>query len=124
MSYHVYRCYDLTERLIYVGATSNLFGRLASHRSRSWWAPQVEKVKATTYPDRSSALAAERAAISDENPRWNTKGRWSHLRTVEDFLDYRRAYVALGNSETTIYGRRHLATIDRRLRAACMEVAA
>jgi hypothetical protein len=88
--HHVYRCFDSTGRLIYVGASGDLFARLRSHRASSWWAPQVAKVTAKVYPNRLTARAAERAAIRAEMPRWNKSGKWEtrHQWTQEDWIDW------------------------------------
>lgn len=74
--HHVYRCYDETGRLIYVGSSANLFGRLTQHRRTSWWASQVVRVTAKVYPNGTVAREHERQAIRTENPRWNKSGRW------------------------------------------------
>jgi len=113
--HHVYRCFDATGRLIYVGSTANLFGRLDQHRKGSWWSPQVAKVSAKVYRDGPTARTEERRIIRNENPRWNVQGRWAQLRfagSLEDLVDYRFAFTALGN-ENTGYGQRHLAAIDQ-----------
>jgi excinuclease UvrABC nuclease subunit len=96
--YWVYRCYDSTGRLIYVGCTSNLWQRLSTHRSKSWWAPQVSRVHAKVYRGRNAAGSIERRAIADESPRWNIVGRWaSHSSwTREDFEDYVKALRSTG----------------------------
>lgn len=74
--HHVYRCYDAEGRLVYVGSSGDLFGRLATHNKDSWWAPQVKKVVAKSYPNGVAARAAEREAIATELPRWNKAGKW------------------------------------------------
>lgn len=79
--HHVYRCYDETDRLVYVGSSANLFGRLTQHRRTSWWAPQVVRVTAKVYPNGVVAREHERKAIRTENPRWNKAGRWETRHT-------------------------------------------
>lgn len=74
--HYVYRCFDSSDRLIYVGSTANLFGRLEQHRQTSWWAPQVDHVQAAVYPNGIEARSVERKAIREEQPRWNKAGRW------------------------------------------------
>lgn len=88
--HHVYRCFDRDGRLIYVGSTANLFGRLEQHRATSWWAPTVARVSAVSYPDGTSARAAERVAIRDEVPRWNKSGKWAgrHAWSIDDWHDW------------------------------------
>ena len=123
MPRYVYRVYDQSGRLIYVGETANLFQRLESHRMTTWWASQVAKVKASVYPTRELALEAERAAIRDEDPRWNITGAWRcHRSWTEDrYVDYVTAYVNNRLTSTpphlTNYGRTHIGNVARLFRA-------
>ncbi|EFQ82739.1 hypothetical protein HMPREF0063_11948 [Aeromicrobium marinum DSM 15272] len=96
----VYRCFDQDGRLIYVGSTANLPNRLAQHRSTSWWAPTVTKVRAHVYPTGITAREVERRAIRDEVPRWNKSGKWAgrHLWTEQDWFDW--FTVLIRDSET------------------------
>lgn len=68
--HHVYRFFDETGRLLYVGATYNLPQRLAKHRARHWFR-HVRRQEVTTYPERRAAFAAEREAIRSEKPLHN-----------------------------------------------------
>ena len=119
----VYRVYDADARLIYVGETGNLFQRLDTHAMQTWWAPQVAHVKATVYPSRELALAAERACIRHEDPRWNITGSWRRHRswTADRYVDYVTAYI--NNRATsapprlTCWGQTHVANVARLYRA-------
>lgn len=84
ISHHVYRIYDANDVLIYIGATSNLKARMATHRSMKPWpgcAPVVTvgarmaRWTSTEYPTRADAFAAERAAIRAERPELNTNSK-------------------------------------------------
>lgn len=66
----VYRLYDTTGALLYVGASINPQGRLNYHQFRSYW-PSVVRIELTWYPNRAEARAAETAAIIAEDPRLN-----------------------------------------------------
>lgn len=66
----VYRAYDTQERLLYVGISMNLDGRLTKHRRAAWW-PAVAEVTVQWFDGREAAKAAEREAISSENPLHN-----------------------------------------------------
>lgn len=116
MAAWTYTCWDDTGRVIYVGATRNLSGRLTDHGRISWWAPQVAKVKAKVYPTYTDALTAEKALIREHLPRWNVTGKWAtrHRWTDEDYRDYRTAIVN-GNQgrPLTDWQRSHLDTLDR-----------
>ena len=66
----VYRCYDAAERLLYVGISMSLEGRLTKHRRTAWW-PEVAEITVQWFDGREAAKAAERAAIRDEAPLHN-----------------------------------------------------
>lgn len=91
----VYRCYDNQGRLVYVGSTADLFGRLDQHRKTSWWAPTVARVTAKVYPDGPTGRVAEREAIRDEVPRWNLSGKWigRHRWQPEDWHDWMQTLI-------------------------------
>jgi predicted GIY-YIG superfamily endonuclease len=83
MSYHihadkrtyVYRLFDNEGRLIYVGCTHDPEARIAMHRNKAWWAPQIDRIKIKVFPNRQAAIEAEAKAIQEENPRWNINHR-------------------------------------------------
>lgn len=105
--HHVYRCFDRDGRLVYVGSSANLHGRLEQHRSGAWWAPTVVKVTAAYYPNGILARAAESRAIREEVPRWNKQGKWAgrDLWTRDDWHDWLFVLVRDGLSnqlETSI----------------------
>jgi predicted GIY-YIG superfamily endonuclease len=63
----VYRAY-IDDDLAYVGITRNPPGRFSKHLSlKSWWR-QVDHIDLEWFDNRTQALAAERAAIHDEDP--------------------------------------------------------
>lgn len=75
--HYVYRCFDSAGRLLYIGCTSDVVGRMQTHRA-SWHVPASAKVNMHTvrhetveYPDRASARKAEREAIESEAPMFN-----------------------------------------------------
>ena len=70
----VYRMFSVSGRLLYVGVTSNLATRLASHAEKRWF-PLVATITLTWYPNRETAEQAERAAIEAEHPWINISGR-------------------------------------------------
>lgn len=90
----VYRCYSDDGRLIYVGVTADVAKRLRGHRS-SWWGWAIHHYKVTgPYSTPDAAMAAERHAISTENPRFNRNGRWAQ-RDAWSVDDYRDFYDAI-----------------------------
>jgi excisionase family DNA binding protein len=56
---------------LYVGVSLSAIQRLAQHRDASHWFAEIASVKVERFADRKEALAAERAAITAENPRHN-----------------------------------------------------
>jgi excinuclease UvrABC nuclease subunit len=80
----VYRAYDEDGELLYVGISMNLEGRLAKHRVTTWW-PEVDEITVKWFSGREAAKAAERAAIRNENPRYNVARPISEprIRVVE-----------------------------------------
>lgn len=140
--HHVYRCYDHEGRLLYVGSTTDLFGRLRSHRQKKWWAPNVAKVKATYFPNGVAARAVESRAICEEVPRWNKSGKWAgrHLWTEQDWLDWilvnlrdgddrpmtwiRPAMTRAITTYTAMYGKELPAHLDREWKQVQAEQAA
>jgi predicted GIY-YIG superfamily endonuclease len=70
----LYRVYDNADRLIYVGISERVFDRLGQH-TRDGWTVYAVKVTLQRYTDREAAAAAEGAAIRDEDPVWNLRGR-------------------------------------------------
>jgi predicted GIY-YIG superfamily endonuclease len=67
----LYRFYDDTRTLLYVGITHDPGSRWPKHmRDKPWWA-QVTHIDLESFPDRPSVLAAEESAIHDERPLYN-----------------------------------------------------
>jgi predicted GIY-YIG superfamily endonuclease len=67
----LYRHFDKDDALLYVGVSLNAVQRLSQHRDASHWFAEIASVKVEWFADRKEALAAERAAITAENPRHN-----------------------------------------------------
>lgn len=70
----MYRCYDATGRLLYVGATVNLPRRMGEHRQAAWWMEIVTKFRLQVFPSLEAARAAESLAIQEEEPIANVVG--------------------------------------------------
>lgn len=69
MSAHVYRLIGPCESLLYVGCTTDLIGRLRSHRAR--FGAELVRHEAEAYENLRDALEAERIAIQREEPLTN-----------------------------------------------------
>jgi len=68
----LYRLYDSSGALLYVGITSNIARRWKEHRTehREWW-PQVTERRVTWFLERLHAWYAEREAVRVERPLHN-----------------------------------------------------
>jgi hypothetical protein len=72
---YVYRCYDASGRLLYIGSTVDTAVRFRQHeRTADWW-PYVARTEVEAFDSTDAALAAETRAIGTEHPRWNVKDR-------------------------------------------------
>lgn len=67
----LYRHFDKSGALLYVGVSLNALQRLDAHKDASPWFDKIVNVTIERFADRKSALAAERVAIAAENPRHN-----------------------------------------------------
>lgn len=67
----LYRHFDASGRLLYVGISLHSIQRTAKHRSGSHWFQDIARIEIEWLSERRSALAAEATAISKEKPLWN-----------------------------------------------------
>lgn len=70
----VYRYFDTSGRLLYVGSTVNLAGRRKHHARADWWS-DVHRESVTRCRTRGEAAAAELHAIHGERPIHNRAPR-------------------------------------------------
>lgn len=71
----LYRHYDASGRLLYVGITNAVTKRLDQHVKSSSWATEIKTITIEWHESRADALDAEDSAIFDECPIYNTIGR-------------------------------------------------
>ena len=67
----LYRHFDDTGRLLYIGVSTSPLKRLQEHRGSSHWSAMIRWVQIEEFSTRQEALAAEWAAITKENPLFN-----------------------------------------------------
>lgn len=67
----VYRFFDATGELLYVGLTNNTTTRWDYHARRKPWWSDVARKTVTWYDDRPTAARVEAQAIRTESPKWN-----------------------------------------------------
>lgn len=70
----LYRLFDAADQLLYVGISTQPETRWTQHAADKPWWPLVQHRKVEWHPDREAAETAERAAISTEEPLYNTAG--------------------------------------------------
>ena len=71
MNTQLYRHFDNSNTLLYVGISLSTFARLSQHKDHSPWFKQVNRVEIQHFDTREEAMAAERQAIKTENPTFN-----------------------------------------------------
>lgn len=81
----LYRFYDATGALLYVGITCDPGRRFKEHRDKPWWL-EVANVRVEHHPHRLSASRAERFAILNERPRYNKT--WNSGPAYEPTVDH------------------------------------
>jgi len=74
----LYRHFDKHGRLLYVGVSMNVFSRFLQHAKR---AEPVVRMEVQTYGTRKEALRAEKKAITEEKPIYNTQHLKAALRS-------------------------------------------
>jgi predicted GIY-YIG superfamily endonuclease len=71
MATYLYRLYDHTDQLLYVGISKSAIHRLYDHLTEQPWGDCVAKQTVERYDTRQEALDAEKAAIEYESPLHN-----------------------------------------------------
>jgi hypothetical protein len=67
----LYRFFDRTDALLYVGVSVDFAKRLGQHRKGKHWWPEVDHITIEHFDNRRDVLAAEKAAIESECPLYN-----------------------------------------------------
>lgn len=68
----VYRLFDASGELLYIGATVDFHRRMSLHKSKTGWWPAVHETTIRRFVDLPAAYEAEETAIRLERPRYNT----------------------------------------------------
>ncbi len=69
----LYRFYDRSDVLLYVGITVDLPTRLGNHQTDKPWWLDVARITGELLPSRREVFAAEQKAIRDEKPLYNVQ---------------------------------------------------
>jgi predicted GIY-YIG superfamily endonuclease len=67
----VYLHRNVSDHVIYVGITENFLKRMQGHKTKSAWWPDVVRIDARAFHDRTSAVEAEAALIDRLKPPHN-----------------------------------------------------
>lgn len=69
----LYRHYDSSGNLLYVGVSLNVAARLMQHRRNAEWFGEIANITVEHFDNRTDALRAEYEAIILEDPKHNLK---------------------------------------------------
>jgi hypothetical protein len=94
----LYRWYDETDLLLYIGISDNLGGRTKGHAKRSSWMEFAVRSTVERHPTRPVAERAEEAAIKTEKPLFNFQHNSSPeaRRRAVEYLIERNRFDLLG----------------------------
>jgi GIY-YIG catalytic domain len=67
----LYRHFDKSGTLLYVGISISAVRRLAQHKTKAAWFPAIALIEVEHFPNRAAAQRAEVAAIIKERPKYN-----------------------------------------------------
>ena len=67
----LYRHFNANGKLLYVGISLSALQRLSQHADHSDWYNKISRVEMEHFPDRPSAMAAEKKAVISEGPLHN-----------------------------------------------------
>ncbi len=67
----LYRHFDKSGALLYVGSCANPLARLKNHKQNSKWFHQIVRVEIEHFTTRVESYSAERTAIATEQPIYN-----------------------------------------------------
>ncbi|MFM9780438.1 GntR family transcriptional regulator [Streptomyces scabiei] len=80
----LYRLYDSHGVLLYIGATNNPVARWSKHAADKPWWGDVSRQEIEWHGDRPAALKAEKSAIREEQPKYNSEHTAPGAPDVED----------------------------------------
>jgi hypothetical protein len=96
--HYVYRCYDASGLLLYVGCSMKPEERLKQHSFvYTWWTDRIARVDLEGFPDQAAGLAAEKRAIQSEHPFYNRQFRSTESQRAdwrpEHYVNWLTAYL-------------------------------
>lgn len=67
----VYRVFDATGVLLYIGCSQRIGARLAVHGNTQPWYHEIARIEVEWHPNEPHAKVAEAKAIENEKPKYN-----------------------------------------------------
>lgn len=102
----LYRLFDATDGLLYIGISWRPEDRFRAYRSeRSWW-PDVARSEIEWFDSRAEARQAEVSAIAREHPRYNVAETPLHARVSGHKSALTEQELACWAATDTFSGRR------------------
>jgi hypothetical protein len=80
--YCLYRHFNEEGLLLYVGVTLSPLARLAGHRTKASWFPDIATITIERFQTKQSAVDAEWNAILFERPKFNKNGPTANYEEV------------------------------------------
>ena len=77
-SQNLYRHFDKDGELLYIGISISALLRLSQHKNESHWFDHIVRVDIERFDSRISVLGAEKEAIKNEKPKYNSKHNLYH----------------------------------------------
>lgn len=71
----LYRYFNESSELLYIGIATNPLKRAITHRREKSWYPKIAKANLEWIPTRESAFSVEHRSIRYENPKYNSVGK-------------------------------------------------
>jgi excinuclease UvrABC nuclease subunit len=73
MPHFLYRHFDESGSLLYIGISIDALVRQGGHESRSGWWRDIRRIEIEVYANKTEAARAEVELIKKLRPRWNTQ---------------------------------------------------
>lgn len=118
MSTTLYRHFDSTGKLLYIGISLNEFNRFKQHMVNSNWSTDTAYTHYERFNTREEALDAERLAIMDEKPVYN-KIHNNTLKGLFKRLD--RLSLNISNDKNPITAKSFYESFSKRIEKWCSE---
>jgi predicted GIY-YIG superfamily endonuclease len=90
---HLYRFYDQSGALLYVGISNDFAGRLRAHERSSGFFKDVQSITLERYSTRDEVIAAEKLAIQTELPLHNKAWNIYHENVNTHFQRIKNWYL-------------------------------